>query len=215
MSDWFDNRKKRSSHFRKLLKDSKEQSQPAAKTLDDEQQKRLSKLKDIFDKLKRGENVQNRQLQTWLTSDEYAQIEAEWREQLEIRNELKIKPTELRRYEDKLKKATFFFNRAEGYSRRGNNLTAEAFYRQSRRLCEEALETLHEILLCDVSIRFWLDRDVSFKVVEGQSADIASLPRLITSRSIESIGSDCRIVRKQGIKLGVVERAAERIGRDS
>ena len=34
--------------------------------------KRLKKLQEIADNLKRGENVQNRQLQTWLSEDEYA-----------------------------------------------------------------------------------------------------------------------------------------------
>ena len=53
-----------------------------------EEAKRLSKLEIIADKLKRGENVQNRQLQTWLTEDEYAQVDIEWQEQLEIREEL-------------------------------------------------------------------------------------------------------------------------------
>ena len=37
-----------------------------------EEAKRLTKLEAISDKLKRGENVQNRQLQTWLREDEYA-----------------------------------------------------------------------------------------------------------------------------------------------
>ena len=31
---------------------------------------RLSKLEAIADKLKRGENVQNRQLETWLSEEE-------------------------------------------------------------------------------------------------------------------------------------------------
>jgi len=47
--------------------------------------------------------VQNRQLQTLLNEDEYAQIEAEWQEQLKLREELKDKPIELKRYEEKLK----------------------------------------------------------------------------------------------------------------
>ena len=45
--------------------------------------KRLAKLEAIADNLKRGENVQNRQLQTWLSEEQYAQIEAEWDEQPE------------------------------------------------------------------------------------------------------------------------------------
>ena len=50
--------------------------------------------------------MQNRQLQTWLCDDEYAQIETEWQEQLELREELKDKPSDLQRYEEKLKQAT-------------------------------------------------------------------------------------------------------------
>ena len=44
------------------------------------------------------ENVQNYQLHTWLSEDEYEQLEAEWKEQLELREELKAKPSELHRY---------------------------------------------------------------------------------------------------------------------
>ena len=50
--------------------------------------------------------MQNRQLQTWLNEEEYKQLECEWKEQLEIRSELKDKPSDLKRYEEKLKKAT-------------------------------------------------------------------------------------------------------------
>jgi hypothetical protein len=39
---------------------------------------RFSKLGGIAGKLRRGENVQNRQLETWLTEGEYLQIEAQW-----------------------------------------------------------------------------------------------------------------------------------------
>ena len=48
--------------------------------------------KHIAEKLRRRENVQNRQLQTWLSEDEYAQVDIEWQEQLEMREELKDKP---------------------------------------------------------------------------------------------------------------------------
>ena len=51
-----------------------------------EETKRLKKLGGIADKLKRGENVQNRQLQTWLNEEEYEQLEYERQEQLELRN---------------------------------------------------------------------------------------------------------------------------------
>ena len=46
--------------------------------------------------------MQNRQLQTWLSDDEYEQIVAEWDTQKLFREELRDKPSELKRYEDKL-----------------------------------------------------------------------------------------------------------------
>jgi hypothetical protein len=57
--------------------------------LTSEEIKRLARLEEIADKLKRAENVENRQLQTWLSADEYASIDAEWQEQLALRLELK------------------------------------------------------------------------------------------------------------------------------
>ena len=61
-----------------------------------EEARRLNKLKVIADKLRRGENLQNRQLQTWLSEEEYEQLEYEWEEQLELRIELKDKPSVLK-----------------------------------------------------------------------------------------------------------------------
>ena len=179
-----------------------------------EEAKRLAKLETIADKLRRGENVQNRQLQTWLSDDEYAQIEAEWEEQLELREELKDEPSDLKRYEEKLREATFNYNRAEGYSSKGKHSTATKFYNKSESLCEDALETLQEILDTDSTLRVWFDRDISFEVGRDLSADIVSLPRLVTSRSNEKISDDSRLSNKQSVKLAVVEHTIHNIGRD-
>ena len=46
------------------------------------------------------------------------------------------------------------------------------------------------------------------------SADIVSLPRLVTSRSHEKLSDDSRLTSKQSVKLAVVERAICSIGRD-
>ena len=102
-----------------------------------EETKRLKKLEGITDKLKRGENVENRQLQTWLSEDEYEQLEYEWQEQLDLRSELKDKPSDLKRYEEKLKQATFNYNREEGWSSKGNHSTAKKVYDKSESLCED------------------------------------------------------------------------------
>ena len=202
------------SNLGKLLQERIEQANPR-RELTAEEVKRLAKLEAIAGKLKRGENVQNRQLKTWLSEEEYAQLEYEWQEQLELRNELKDKPSDLKRYEEKLRKATFNYNRAEGYSSKGKHDTAKKFYNKSESLCEDALEILQEILHYDSRLRVWFDRDISFEVGGDLSADIVSLPRLVTSRSHEKLSDDSRLTSKQSVKLAVVERAIHNIGRDT
>ena len=214
MAEWFDGQKQSSSNFRKLLKEVTKKTNPR-RQLTTEEARRLAKLEAIADKLKHGENVQNRQLQTWLSEEEYEQLEYEWQEQLELREELKDKPADLKRYEEKLREATFNYNRAEGYSSKGKHSTAKQFYNKSESLCEDALEMLQEILHYDSTLRVWFDRDISFEVGGDLSADIVSLPRLVTSRSYEKLSDDSRLTSKQSVKLAVVERAMHNIGRDA
>jgi hypothetical protein len=214
LSQWNYSRKQLSSNIRQLLQDRMKKSN-LRRELTVEETKRLSKLEGIADKLRRGENVQNRQLQTWLSEDEYAQLEYEWQEQLELRSELKDKPSDLKRYEEKLREATFNYNRAEGYSSKGKHSTAKKFYNKSESLCEDALEILQEILHYDSSLCVWFDRDINFEVGGDLSADIVSLPRLVTSRSHEKLSDDSRLTSKQSVKLAVVERAIHNIGRDA
>ena len=124
MSERYDNQKKFNSNFHKFLQERIDKANPRRK-LTSEEEKRLARLEAIADKLGRGENVQNRQLQTWLSEDEYVQIEAEWSEQIALRDELKDKPSEIKRYEAKLRKANLMHNRAESYSNRGNHDAAK------------------------------------------------------------------------------------------
>ena len=201
-------------NFRKLLHERIEKANPRRK-LSIEEAKRLAKLEAIADKLKRGENVQNRQLQKWLSEEEYEQFEYEWQEQLELRSELKDKPSDLKRYQEKIREATFNYNRAEGYSSKGKRSTAKKFHDKSESLCEDALEILQEILHSDSTLRIWFDRDISFDVGRDLSADIASLPRLVTSHINEKLSDDSRLASKQSVKLAVVERSIHNIGRDA
>ena len=141
MNEWLDNKKKPNGNLRTVLQERIDKAN-LRRELTAEEAKRYDKLEGIAEKLQRGENVQNRQLQTWLSEDEYAQLEAEWQEQLALRETLKDKPNELKRYEEKLKQATFNYNRAEGYSSKGKNTTAKKFYDKSESLCEDAIEIL-------------------------------------------------------------------------
>ena len=93
LSEGYDNQNKPSSNFRKFLYERIVKSNPR-RELTTKETKRLVKLEAIVEKLKRGENLQNRQLQMWLSEDEYKQLEYEWQEQLELREELIDKPSD-------------------------------------------------------------------------------------------------------------------------
>ena len=214
MSEWYDNQKKPSSHFRKLLKERIDKANPC-RNLTAEETKRLTKLEGIAAKLKRGENVQNRQLQTWLSDDEYEQIASEWDTQKLFREELKDKPDELKRYEDKLKEAIMMRNRSDAYHRKGKKSAAYKLDSKCESLCEDALEILQEIVAADASLQIWFDRNLDFENGSLIDASLGNLPRLVTSRSIEKLSDDSRLVKKIDVKIGVVERAIYSIGRDT
>ena len=214
MSEWYDNQNKPNSNFRKSLQERIDKTNPR-RTLTAEEERRLSKLEAIVAKLKRGENVQNRQLQTWLSEDEYEQIAAEWDTQKHFREELKDKPTELKRYEDKLKEAIMMRNRSDAYHRKGKKSAAYKLDSKCESLCEDALEILQEIVAADASLQIWFDRNLDFGHGSLIDASLGNLPRLVTSRSIEKLSDDSRLVKKIDVKISVVECAIYSIGRDT
>jgi hypothetical protein len=214
MSEWYDSQKKPNGNFRKSLQERLDKTNSRRK-LTEEETKRLAKLEVIAEKLKRGENVQNRQLQTWLSEIEYEQVDVEWQEQLELREELKDKPTELKRYEDKLKEAIMMRNRSDAYHRKGKKSAAYKLDSKCESLCEDALEILQEIVAADASLQIWFDRHLDFEHGSLIDASLGNLPRLVTSRSIEKLSDDSRLVKKIDVKISVVERVIHSIGRDT
>jgi hypothetical protein len=213
MSEWLDRKEQPRSNFRKLLQERIDKANPCYE-LTTEEAKRLEKLQAIADRLRVGENVQNRQLQTWLSADEYASIEAEWQEQLALREELKDKPSKLKRYEEKLNKAQMMRNRADAYHRKGRKAAASSLDAKCESVCEDALEILHEIVTADPSLQLWFDRELDFSHGSLIDANLSSLPRLVTSRSNEKQRGDIRAMSKREVKLSVVEQALQAIGRD-
>ena len=81
-------------------------------------------------------------------------------------------------------------------------------------LCEDALEILQEIVAVDASLQIWFDRNLDFEHGSLIDASLGNLPRLVTSRSIEKLSDDNRLVKKIDVKISVVERAIDNIGRD-
>ena len=179
------------------------------------EQNRVAKLNLMLDELKRGKNVQNRRLATWLTEEEYESFESDWESQQQIREELQDKPSELQRYEDKLKEVIMMRNRSDAYHRKGKKSAAYKLDSKCESLCEDALEILQEIVAADASLQIWFDRNLDFAHGSLIDASLGNLPRLVTSLSIEKLRDDSRLVKKIDVKISVVEQAIYRIGRDT
>lgn len=213
MTEWQDSQSSSKAGLQQRLRALIDAAKPERRQLSADEQTRLSKLENILEQMRRGENVQNRQLQRWLLPEEFEELELAWQEQKEIRLEMADKPSDLVKYEKKLAKAIFFYNRAESYGAKGRISTAKKLYNSCDTLCEEAIEILQEILHFDPSLRTWFDRDCDFGPGSELSADISSLPRLVSSRSHEKQRSASRVVKKLDVKIAVVERAIDGIGR--
>ena len=206
MSEWQGMQHKPNTKLRDLLKSKKAKTRKLSK-LSKTEQNRLVKLNRMLDELRRGENVKNRRLATWLTEVEYESFESDWESQQQIREEQKDKPDELRRYENQLHQATFNDNKAERFRKRGNKDKSTKFRNLSESHCEDALEILQEIVDADASLHMWFDRGLDFVHGSLVDAHLGNLPRVITSRSLDRQTTDSRLMSKREVKIATVEWA--------
>ena len=80
MSEWQDMQKELNTKLRDLLKSKKAKTRKPNE-LSKADTIRLAKLYGMLDELRRGENVQNCRLVTWLTQDECDSFESDWESQ--------------------------------------------------------------------------------------------------------------------------------------
>ena len=196
----------------KLAKVSQPSSQLTSEGAKDKRE-RKSKLRTILRKLKQGEHIQNRQLKTWLTSEEYAEFEALWTEQRELRAELKSKPPAVVKYEAMLKRGLFAEAKANKYLR-VNKRARVRTQTESQRHFERAIEFLLEQIDADPSLSRWFDRHISDAPQDAISLCGTAMPRAVTSRSADrgTGGLQSAVQRKNDVKIAVVERAIARCG---
>lgn len=173
---------------------------------------RARKLNTILKRLKNGEHVQNRDLQKWLTDDEFVAIEHEWENQKELREELTDKPDEIIEYEKRLKKALFEYNKYASYKNRN---TIKKAKNNSDNHFERLLEHLQEIIYADPSLAEWFDRPLDFSTSGNLSIDPIGIPRAITSRSLDSQSKHFRKLTKNQVKQNIVSHAIDKINNSS
>ncbi len=180
------------------------------RTLTADEQRTLDALQDIQSKLEQGQHVQNRRLQTWLTDEQYALIDELWQSQKDLRDELKDKPDAIKEYEERLRAAIFQHNRADGYRRRGKKQLAEHMDDRCIDALEDLLERYAEMIDQDQSLRAWFDRELDWGHGGDATADLASVPRPITSTSTQANGSLMHNkMTKREVKQQIVEQAID------
>ena len=151
-------------------------------------EKRILKLNSALDKLRRKENVQNRQLKTLLGDEAYARFEDDGRQQQQFREDLKEKPDEIIEYEQRLKEATFAYSKADSASRKGRRKAAKKLSGASDTLFERLLEFLSGQIAGDHLLEMWLDRDACFDASNAPVGSAEDFPCVVTSRSLRNNG---------------------------
>jgi hypothetical protein len=214
MSEWYDNQKKPNTDWRKKL--AERMARRKRRNLTKNEKKRLEKLEGMCHQLKRGKNVQNRQLKHWLTENEYKEFEESWKQQKEIRAEYAEKPSEVVEYEEKLSKAIFTYNRAEGYRRKGKSKSAKEMNQKAEVLFERLLEYFEEIM-ADLSLQIWFDREVDLTPNGDTTLSPQGVPRVVTSRSLDLQhgGLSSFISSKKEVKIESLEHAIDKLKYES
>ena len=183
----------------------------AKQSLNAQDERRLTALQDIRQKLLEGKHVQNRRLASWLLPDEYESLSTTWAEEQQHRLDPADKPSVVVEYERRLKRAHFVRNKAESASAKGKR-NASKLSQDADSAYEDALAFLIEYVDDDPSLQLWFDRPLNWSPDGTVGTEYERMPRVITSRSREnqSDGSINGVKQsKRDIKIAVVERAID------
>jgi len=183
---------------------------PTTAKLTADEQLTLDKLRDIRSALERGEHVQNRRLTRWLGEHAVKQMEQRWQMEKDSRPKPKDKPHAIVEYERRLKRANMAYAKAEGASSRGKK-NAHELYDKLDVEYERTLEYIQEQVDVDPSLQLWLDRPAIVDFGDtGTGIDFESMPRVVTSRSMEN-RSDGSLtgqwLTKRDVKIEAVDQA--------
>ena len=160
-----------------------------------EKKRRLKRLKELLARLKRGNDITRRDLQSVLTDEQWSDYEQANQylsvDYLESIN----RPIELDVYLEKIRQADFYHNRAAAtrttdrsridHRNRSGRLR---LYHQAEACYEEAVMYLCGVLdgnnqALAQELRLWLDRDVDTSTGNQPGADPQSVPRIKGSKS--------------------------------
>ena len=175
--------------------------------------RRFNKLKQVLERLSRGEIVQNRQLKTVLGTEGYARYCYDCLEQEQLREILANKPKVITEYERRLKAATFSYNKADNKSVKGQHKSASKMFNYTDTLFERLAEYLSEKIAGDLDLEAWFDRTVETTPEDSFGLSPDSFPKIITSRSLNNKGGGYLINKRtiREVKVDAVQRVLEEL----
>jgi hypothetical protein len=175
-------------------------------------EKREAKLRGFLAKLEAGQNVQNRDLETWLGANYAGAIDGAWEAQLDLRKEFSEKPDAIVEYEERFRAARLWENRGEGYSTRGKHKQAQIFHAKAEVAFERLLERYQEITAADYTLHGWFDRMPDLTAGNEPGLCAEAMPQVITSRGIHNTSSGSSVVQsKRQVKIEVLRGALQEI----
>ena len=151
------------------------------------QEKRNDRLKQVLERLSRGEIVQNRQLKSVLGTEGYARYCDDYREQEQLREILADKPKEITEYERRLKAATFAYSKADYKSQKGHR-SAKKMFGASDTQFERLSEYLSENIMGHAELEIWFDRSLTKCLGDSFGVSPDGFPQIVTSKSLKNTG---------------------------
>ena len=153
--------------------------------------KNKQRVERLLAKLDAGKSVSMRSLHTALGDTGVNEYEKLWADEQDKRSMFADKPNCIKQYEAMLKRADFASLRADKMTV-GKRSVVDSSGRNSKlrlrvlseRLYEQALERLQEMITEDKSLQIWFDRDTDWTIAGDTGIDCASVPRVVTSKSI-------------------------------
>jgi hypothetical protein len=172
-------------------------------------EKRIYRLKQVLERLSRGEIMENRQLKTVLGTEGYARYLSDCREQEQLRKMLGDKPKEITEYERCLKAATFAYSK----SVKGQHNTASKMFNDTDGLFERLAEYLSENIVGHHDLETWFDRPLATGAENSFGLSPDSFPQIITSKSLKNMDGGYLINKRtiREVKMDAVQRALDQL----
>jgi len=147
-----------------------------------------------------------------LGAEDYARYLDDCHVQEQLREMLGDKPKEIPEYEQRLKAATFAYNKADSKSQKGHR-SAKKMFGASDTLFERLSEYLTEKIVGNHDLEIWFDRPLATGAEDSFGLDPDSFPKIITSRSLNNNGGGYLVNKRtiREVKVDAVQRVLEEL----